>query len=101
MVVVGYFSRHYEVAFLGFTTSECIVDFIPIFSRLGATVTLKTDNVPQLFSSEFKAFINEYGVEHRTSIPLWLQGNGEMEQQNRTLLKALKITQLQSKSTRQ
>jgi len=102
LVVVDYFSRYYEIAFLSSTTSERIVEsFIPIFSRLGAPVTLKTDNAPQFTSSEFKSFLEEYGVEHRTSIPLWPQSNGEVERQNRSLLKAIKIAQLESKSSKQ
>ena len=101
LVIVDYFSRYYELAFLGSTTSERIIEsLIPIFSRLGAPFTLRTDNGPQFISSEFKAFLKEYGVEHRTAIPLWPQSNGEVERQNRTLLKAIKIAQLQCKNAR-
>ena len=82
LVIADYFSRYYEVAFLGSTTTERIIEpLIPIFSRLGSPVTLKTDNEPQFISTEFKEFLKEYGVEHRTSIPLWPQRNGEVERQ--------------------
>ena len=95
-MIIDYFSRYYEVDFLGSTTTERIIEsLIPIFSRLGSPVTLKTDNAPQFISTEFKEFLQEHGVEHRTSIPLWPQSNGEVERQNRTLLKAIKISQLQ------
>ena len=101
LVIIDYFSRYYEVAFLGSTTTERIIEsLIPIFSRLGSPVTLKTDNAPQFISTEFKEFLQEYGVEHRTSIPLWPQSNGEVERQNRTLLKAIKISQWQWTNTR-
>ena len=74
LVIVDYFSRYYEVAFLGSATTECTIEFlIPVFSRLGSPVTLNTDNESQFISSEFKAFLKEYGVKHRTSISLWLQ----------------------------
>ena len=71
-MIADYFSCYYEVAFLGSTTTERIIEsLIPIFSRLGSLITLKTDNAPQFICTEFKEFLEEYGVEHRTSIPLW------------------------------
>ena len=36
-------------------------------------------------------YMKENGIEHRTVTPLWPQANGEIERQNRTLLKAMKI----------
>ena len=43
LVIVDYISRYYKVAFLGSTTTERIIEsLIPIFSRLGSPVTLKT-----------------------------------------------------------
>ena len=101
LVIVDYFSRYYEVAFLGsMTTKRIIESLIPIFSRLGSPVKSKTDNAPQFISTEFKAYLEEYGVEHRASIPMWPHSNGEVERQNRTLLKAIKISQLQWTNTR-
>ena len=41
LVIVDYFSHYYEVAFLGSTTTERIIEsLIPIFSRLSSPVTL-------------------------------------------------------------
>ena len=102
LVIVDYLSRYYKVAILGSTTTERIIESLtPIFSRLGSPVnTSKTDNAPRFISTEFKAFLKEYGVEHRTSIPLWPQSNGEVERQHRTLLKAIKISQWQWTNTR-
>ena len=42
-------------------------------------------------SGEFEGFLKECGIEHRKSPPLWPQANGEVERQNRTLLKSMKI----------
>ena len=42
-------------------------------------------------SGEFEGFLQECGIEHRKSPPLWPQANGEVERQNRTLLKSMKI----------
>ena len=36
-------------------------------------------------------------IQYRTSTPLWPQANGEVERQNRSLLKTLKIAQAEKK----
>ena len=45
----------------------------------------------------FKDFLVEHRIEHQTSPPLWPQVNGDVERQNRTLLKALKVVQVEGK----
>ena len=40
---------------------------------------------------EFEAYLKDNNVEHRVSTPLWPQANGEVERQNRSLLKAMRI----------
>lgn len=42
----------------------------------------------------------EYGVVHVTSPPLWPRANGEVERQNRSILKRLKIAALENRSLR-
>ena len=72
--------------------SRDIVDSLDrIFARHGISVSMKTDNGPQFISSEFKNYMTTNGVQHVTSTPLWPQGNGEVERQNRTLLKSIRI----------
>ena len=48
-------------------------------------------------SKEFENFLVEYGIEHRKSPPLWPAANGEIEAQNRSLVKMLKITKVEGK----
>ena len=92
LVVVDYYSRYYEVVIMHSTTTEKIVDALStIFARFGFPYSLKSDNGPQFLSENFQTFLQESGIEHRTSPPLWPQANGEVERQNRTLLKALKV----------
>ena len=69
----------------------------PIFVRYGYPFTLKPDSAAQFVSEEFEEFLSKNGIEHRKSPPLWPQANGEMERQNRTLLKVLKIAQVEGK----
>ena len=80
LVVVDYFSRHFEVVILRSTSSARIIEGLkPTFARFGVPHTLKTDNGPQLVSEEFETFLAENGVEHRTTPPLWQQAIGEVE----------------------
>ena len=77
--------------------SQCITDMLKsvlsrdiinsldsIFARHGIPESMKTDNGPQFISREFKNYLVTNGVRHVTSTPLWLQGNGEVERQNRS-----------------
>ena len=71
LVIVDYYSRYFEVVILRSTTSTKVINSLqPIFARFGVPCTLKTDNGPQFFSEEFKAFLVENGIEHRTTPPL-------------------------------
>lgn len=49
-------------------------------------------------SEEFETFLRMHGVEHRTTTPLWPQANGEVERQNRSLLKCLQLAHLEMKN---
>ncbi len=62
-----------------------------IFCQYGYPFSLKTDNGPQFVSESFERYLEYRGIEHRKSTPLWPQANGEAEQQNRMILKALKV----------
>ena len=98
LVVVDYYSRYYEVVVMRSTTTSKIVEALTgVFSRFGYPYSLKTDNGPQFVSKEFEEFLHECGIEHRTSPPLWPQANGKVERQNRTLLKTLKIAEVEGK----
>ena len=48
-------------------------------------------------SEEFENFLATHGIKHRKSPPLWPQANGEVERQNRNLLKSLKVAEAQGK----
>jgi len=69
----------------------------PIFARFGVPHTFKTDNGHQLVSEEFETFLAENGIEHRTTFSLWPQANGELERQNRTLMKSVQIAHIEGK----
>ena len=98
-LVVDYYSRFFEVVVMRTTTSQKKNEaLMPIFTRYGYPFSLKSVNAPQFVSEEFEAFLTEHGIEHRKSTPHWPQENGEVERQNRTLLKSLKIAEVEGKT---
>ena len=102
LVVVDYYSRYFEVVILRTTTSAKIIEALtPIFARFGVPYSLRKDNGPQFISEEFHTFLKEYEIEHMRTTPLWPQANGEVECQNRTLLKALRVAQVERKDWRE
>ena len=71
--------------------AKLIEGIVPIFARWGSPFTLRADNSAQFVSAGFQNFLRHHGVEH-CSIPLyWPEANGEVERQNRSVLKALRI----------
>ena len=98
LVVVDYYSRFYEVVVMRSTTTQKVmVALSQIFARFGFPHSLKSDNGPQFVSEDFQKYLLENGIEHRKSPALWPQANGEVERQNRTLLKALKVAEAEGK----
>ena len=96
---MDYYSRFFEVVAMRTTTSQKMIDaLIPIFTRYGYPFSLMSGNVPQFVFEECEAFLTEHGIEHRKSTPQWPQANGEVERQNRTLLKSLKIAEVERKT---
>jgi len=97
-VVVDYYIRYFKVDILKSVTSATFIGSLErIFCFHGLPQALETDNGPQFTSEEFGTFLKANGIQHRTSTPLWPQANGEVECQNRSLLKTLKIAQAEKK----
>ena len=99
LVTVDYYSRYFEVDILHSTTSKVIISRLRTqFARHGIPHSLRTDNGLQFVSDEFRQFLSEMGIQHRRNTPLWPRANGEVERQNRTLLKTLKIAHAEQKN---
>lgn len=95
-VVVEFF----EVDIMPDTSSAKLIRSLSrIFARFGLPLSVRTDNGPQFVSQKFKNFLSENGIVHRINTPLWPRANGEVEKQNRTILKILKIAQLEGRDT--
>ena len=99
LVTVDYYSRYFEVDIFHSTTSKVIISRLRTqFARHGIPHSLRTGNGPQFVSDEFRQFLSEMGIQHRRNTPLWPRANGEVERQNRTLLKTLKIAHAEQKN---
>ena len=97
-VVVDYYSRYFEVCFLKSTQSDKITAALDsIICRWGVPLSVRTDNGPQFVSSEFQEFLQSYGIYWLSTTPMWPAANGEVERQNRSLLKSLKIAHMSGK----
>lgn len=94
LVVVDYFSRYIEVEVLKKTDScETIKRLVTIFARFGLPVSITSDNGPQFTSEEFRNYCQSNNITLITTTPYWPQQNGEVERQNRSILKRLSISQ--------
>lgn len=77
------------------TAADTIKELAIVFSRFGLPVTLRVDNGPQFSENckEFHEFCESNGIRVINTIPYWPAMNGEVERQNRSILKRLRIAQ--------
>ena len=101
LVLVDYFSRWMEVNVVRSTTSAMLIKCLDNhFARYGVPVGLRTDNGPNLISQEMESYLREMGIKHQLTTPLWPRANGEVERQNRSLLKSMRAFQAEGKDWR-
>lgn len=93
LVIVDYFSRYKEVEIMTkITGKETVERLSKIFRRLGFPRTITLDNAKQFLSTDFGDYCKVHGIHLNFTIPYWPQQNGEVERQNRSLLKRLQIS---------
>ena len=98
-VCVDYYSRYYEIDILRTITSEKIIDSLEqIFIVHGLPISITSDNGRQFISEEFEKYLEDNDIVHRCTTPLHPSANGEVERQNRSLLKRLKIAQTEGEN---
>ncbi|XP_048584683.1 uncharacterized protein K02A2.6-like [Nematostella vectensis] len=96
LVVVDNYSRWPEVVLLKKTDAPHVITALEgIFTTHGIPYTVRSDNGPPFASKEFENFLEFLGIEHKKGIPYWPQSNGEVERCNRTILKVIRIANLQ------
>ena len=98
-VLVAYYSRWVDVTIMKSTTTDKVIQSLKsTFATHGVPSSIRTDNGPQFVSGEFREFLKEHGIFHSKTTPLWPQANGEIERQNSSLLKRLKIAQIEKRN---
>lgn len=95
-VLIDYYSRYFEIEVMTKIDSAATIRRLRvIFARFGLPISITADNVRQFVSHEMKEYFDRNNIRLVTSIPFWPQMNGEVERQNSSLLKRLKISQSQ------
>lgn len=99
LVVVDYYSRFIEIEIMRkIDSAETIKRLSIMFARFGNPVSITADNGRQLISEQFVKFCVENNIFLNSTIPWWPQQNGEVERQNRSILKRLIISQNQKQN---
>lgn len=102
LVVIDYYSRYKEVKITKTITSCQMIKLLKeMFSRLGYPISITADNGKQFVSNEFRAFCKECNIVVLNTVPYWPQMNGEVERQNRDILKRLRISQIEKKDLKE
>ncbi|XP_058840941.1 uncharacterized protein K02A2.6-like [Topomyia yanbarensis] len=92
LVVIDYYSRYMELEIMTkITARETIERLRRIFRVWGPPRTITLDNAKQFVSTDLDDFCRISGIHLNHRTPYWPQDNGEVERQNRSLLKRMKI----------
>lgn len=95
-VLVDLYSRFVVAELMTNTTSaEVIRRLKKIFTQMGLPHVLQADNAKNFSSQELKDYCVDYGIKLMHTTPYWPSANGEVERQNRSFLKVMKISQLE------
>ena len=98
LVAVDYYSKWPEIALLTKTDAGTVIRCLEsMFRAYGLPEALRSDNGPPFASREFEGFLEDLAVDHKKGIPHWPQSDGAVERFNKTLLKIIRIAQLQGK----
>ena len=99
LVVVDCYSKWPEIAFLSKTDARTVIKCLQsMFYTHVLPETLRSDNGPPFASREFERFLEYLVIDHKKGIPYWPQSDSEVERFNKTLLKIIRVAQLQGKN---
>lgn len=79
------------------TTAEATIAFLEeIFARFGYCYSITSDNGPPFNSEDFANFCKKLVIVRYTTLLYWAQASGEVEWQNRSINKIIKIELLKN-----
>ncbi|VFQ67978.1 unnamed protein product [Cuscuta campestris] len=92
IVAIDYFTKWIEAEALANITTQQCKKFIwkNIITRFGAPINLITDNGPQFRNPRFTKCLEGFEIKHNRSSVAYPQGNGQVENANRTIVDGLK-----------
>ncbi|RMC19158.1 hypothetical protein DUI87_03762 [Hirundo rustica rustica] len=79
----------YASAHMGEKSGDAMKHLIEAFSFLGIPKSIKTDNGPTYTSKEFRSFLQQWGVEHKTGIPYYPTGQAIVERTHQNIKRVL------------
>ena len=101
LVIVDYYSRYFLVNVMKKATTEKVIEALEeSIDLFGIPYSITTDNGPQFISEQLKMYLEHMNIIHHKATPRWPQANGEVERQNRSLLKAMRALQAEGKDWR-
>ena len=98
IVAIDAYSRFPEVEILHSTSATATIAKLDrIFATHGIPRVVKTDNGPPFTSYDFRAYMQEKGIDHKKITPLWPQANSEAENFMKPLTKAIRSANAEGK----
>ena len=98
LVIIDKRSRYPEIAFVKSTTAKALTDVLyKVFATYGNPAQIVTDNGPPFPSKEVRDFMEQNGIVHHRITPIWPQANGQVENFNKPLMKAIRAAYVEGK----
>ncbi|XP_029717333.2 uncharacterized protein K02A2.6-like [Aedes albopictus] len=95
-MLIDLYSRYVLAEPMKYTTSKEVIRFLnESFTRMGLPYILTFDNARNFSSQELKDYCVDRGIKLTHTTPYYPSANGEIERQNRSVLKVLKISKQQ------
>ena len=102
LVVIDTYTKFPEVEIVHSTSVQAIIPKLDrIFATHGIPAKLTSDNGPPFNGAEFERYMKVLNIDWIRSTPLWPQGNSNVENFNKTLVKVLQTAQLEERNWKQ
>ena len=97
-VLVDLYSRFFKISITKNLSAEKITQIMwKMFITHGLPNLVQTDNGSPFQSQYFSNFMKENGINHRRVSPYWSPAQGQVERENRSILKRIKIAQTEKR----